>query len=236
MASFWDMIPAAGQGPGVVPRQPNDLPLYGEQNPIINALQKQPSIPNPMDPPDWMRQVIIDAIKPVADAGQWLGGVMGGNVPFSAGDAVTNLGGAALAGIMPPGTKAGTTLERSMIKSMASHELPQHLNRLDAQLEYALKGVDINGPVDPMDLAVNYESLKGGLPQTARTSWEQRMMVNSEIDRRIEAIEKKLHSELKGTDYQPMDLAVNPNLREGMSDKIQKLLQERDLLAGSSDG
>src|SRR5215831_2705525 len=126
MTDFYSTLDVPPQwASGVVPRQPlppSFMPS-GDPNPFAQALLAGPQIPTASTPPPWMRQAVVDMARPFLDAGQWLGGVMAGNVQPTAGDAITNLGGAALAGIGPPGGRPAGAAERAVATQMAEHGL-----------------------------------------------------------------------------------------------------------------
>lgn len=138
-----DSGPFAKLFPQTVPKQP--LPASfnspGDPNPLARAILKEPDYKSPLDmasppegaaiappslalgyPPHFARQALVDVLRPYLDAGQFVGGAMAGTEPPTTGDAITKLGGAALAAITPPGARGAAAAERGAAKALRPYQ------------------------------------------------------------------------------------------------------------------
>lgn len=108
------------------------------------------------------------------------------------------------------------------------------LKLIEAKLEDALRGVDINGPVHRMDLALN-PSLRERLPPDVRALADQHAQLSGAIDSQIADIDAALTQELKGKTVEGsplhvMDVVMNDRFAQRLSEKGRELLARRRTL------
>lgn len=145
---------------------------------------------NPARMPAAVENFAMDAtINPLWDVAKGVGALATGNI--GAPEVGAGLFGAM--GLMSPGARGAAKAVRS-------------LSEIDADLMRALKGTDWH----PMDTATRSAAqLKEmGFPDSALGLVKERQSAVTASNREIVAIDKQLKSLLKGTDIEPMDVAL----------------------------
>ena len=135
--SYQGMASALAPQAGFVPKQalPANFSSAGDANPLVRAMLDDPHYSDPRamaappvdaiapeslptQPPLLAREALVGATRPLLDAGDYLGGVMGGQQPFNPAEATQEavklgsafagpkLGAGVIAGALAPGLRA----------------------------------------------------------------------------------------------------------------------------------